>query len=85
MFSKIVIHTVVMNVESDPATLDRAASARIDGSKSRGLAWRNLSDNGPSLELFTRCESRLDAQYDRAVRRLEVILKQKQQTNPGSR
>jgi hypothetical protein len=190
IFSKIVIHTVVMNVESDPAALDRAASARINGSKSRGpitesgrlissqnrirhgllartivlkgesysrfstllnglraqllpegpvetalvntalvntvaactwrrmrlwslekasitleadntpaidnpptqiaLAWRNLSDSGRSLELFSRYESRLDAQYDRALRRLEAIQKaaiqkRKQQTNPGSR
>jgi hypothetical protein len=174
-----------MNVESDPAALDRAASARINGSKSRGpitesgrrissqnrirhgllartivlkgesynrfstllnglraqllpegpvesalvntmaacswrrmrlwslekasitleadntpavanapaqiaLAWRNLSDSGRSLELFSRYESRLDAQYDRALRRLEAIQKaaiqkRKQQTNPGSR
>jgi hypothetical protein len=35
IFSRIVIHTVVMNVESDPAALNRAVTARINGSKSR--------------------------------------------------
>jgi len=45
------------------------------------LAWRNLSDNGRSLELFSRYEG-LDAQYDRALRLLEAIQKRRQPNEP---